>query len=158
MTDTSTRLDADERVFVEHLDSAAELLDRVPSEALAHADDVGDVLGVVSCPECGRPAAVEWRTQLDSTDGPLEHLKIRCLDRHWFFLPADMLADAPSNQRVDATEPHPTDADPRPHDLGDQVGRLTRPMRSVDALHGVAGFRCDRSKGTRLGWFGGKEG
>jgi len=130
MTDTSTRLDADQRVFVELLDSAAELLDRVPPEPLAHArPGVGDVLDVVSCPECGRPAAVEWRTHLDSTDGPLEHLKIRCPDRHWFLLPADMLADAPSNQRVDATKPHPTDVNPLPQ----RSRRRGPPPDSADA-------------------------
>ncbi|HZO28349.1 MAG TPA: hypothetical protein VFH48_20420 [Chloroflexota bacterium] len=50
---------------------------------------------VVTCPECEQPAAVERRAQLDSTDGPVEHLKIRCLDRHSLFLPAYMLADHP---------------------------------------------------------------
>jgi hypothetical protein len=53
-----------------------------------------DIHDAVTCPECGQPAAVEWRIHFGSTDGPVEHLKIRCLDRHSFFLPAYMLADA----------------------------------------------------------------
>lgn len=45
----------------------------------------------VDCPECGLPAHVEWRAELASTDGPVEHVKIRCISRHWFFMPADTL-------------------------------------------------------------------
>jgi hypothetical protein len=49
-------------------------------------------LELVACPECGHPADVEWRDDLDSTDGAVEHLKIRCLNRHWFLLPSDTLS------------------------------------------------------------------
>jgi hypothetical protein len=45
----------------------------------------------VSCPECGLEAVVEWRTTIGSTAGPLEHLKIRCPAKHWFFMPAYLL-------------------------------------------------------------------
>ena len=48
-------------------------------------------LELVACPECGQPAEIEWRDHLGSTHGAVEHLKIRCLDRHWFLMPADML-------------------------------------------------------------------
>jgi hypothetical protein len=46
-------------------------------------------LVIIGCPECGTPAEVEWSTCLASTDGPVEHLKIRCVQRHWFLMPAD---------------------------------------------------------------------
>jgi hypothetical protein len=36
------------------------------------------------CPQCGAPARVTERFRLDSTDGPVEHLKIGCVDNHWF--------------------------------------------------------------------------
>jgi hypothetical protein len=49
----------------------------------------------VACPECGSHAEIESRTPLLSTDGWVEHLKIRCLNRHWFFLPADQLGVTP---------------------------------------------------------------
>ncbi len=39
------------------------------------------------CPECGTLAEVEWRVVMESTEGPVEHARIRCLQRHWFFLP-----------------------------------------------------------------------
>ena len=34
--------------------------------------------------QCGAPARIAERFWLDSTDGPVEHLKIGCLSKHWF--------------------------------------------------------------------------
>lgn len=48
-----------------------------------------------TCPECGALAEVEWRTTLPSTDGPVEHARIRCVRRHWFFLPVARTSAAP---------------------------------------------------------------
>ena len=45
--------------------------------------------GLVACPECHEPAHVLERFTLASTDGPLEHVKVRCGGGHWFALPAD---------------------------------------------------------------------
>lgn len=45
-----------------------------------------------SCPECEAPAEVEWRAVLESTDGPVEHVKVRCVQAHWFLLPVGTLA------------------------------------------------------------------
>ena len=44
-----------------------------------------------TCPECGETARVEWRCVLESTDGPIEHAKVRCEHGHWFLLPVSML-------------------------------------------------------------------
>jgi hypothetical protein len=44
------------------------------------------------CPECGHVAEVEWREVLESTDGPVEHAKVRCVQKHWFLLPVASLA------------------------------------------------------------------
>jgi hypothetical protein len=49
-------------------------------------------MDTTSCPECGALAEVEWRAVLESTDGPVEHAKVRCLQRHWFLLPVAALA------------------------------------------------------------------
>jgi len=46
------------------------------------------------CPECGGLAEVQWRDVADSTDGPIEHAKIRCVRRHWFLLPVAYLERA----------------------------------------------------------------
>jgi hypothetical protein len=42
---------------------------------------------VVSCPECDRLATVLDRCVLESTDGPVEHVRIRCAAGHCFFMP-----------------------------------------------------------------------
>ncbi|MDN5790580.1 MAG: hypothetical protein L0H25_06920 [Micrococcales bacterium] len=36
------------------------------------------LLGIAACPECGRLADVVDRFVLPSTDGPLEHIRLRC--------------------------------------------------------------------------------
>lgn len=36
------------------------------------------------CPECNLPARIVDRFQLQSTDGPLEHVKVVCKAGHWF--------------------------------------------------------------------------
>jgi hypothetical protein len=34
---------------------------------------------------------VEWRDWVGSTDGPVELVKIRCANRHWFLTPTERL-------------------------------------------------------------------
>jgi hypothetical protein len=46
----------------------------------------------VSCPECGLPAEVIGRVTLQSTHGPVEHVKTRCVTGPWFLTPADAVA------------------------------------------------------------------
>lgn len=43
------------------------------------------------CPECGELAEVQDRDVLESTDAPVEHVKVLCVRRHWFLLPAERL-------------------------------------------------------------------
>jgi hypothetical protein len=52
------------------------------------------------CPECNELAEVEWRAVLESTDGPIEHARIRCVRRHWFLLPVATLDSR--SRRLDA--------------------------------------------------------
>jgi hypothetical protein len=40
------------------------------------------------CPECGLPAEVIGRVTLRSSDGPIEHVKTRCVTGRWFLTPA----------------------------------------------------------------------
>jgi hypothetical protein len=42
------------------------------------------MLNTIRCPECGAPAQITERFWLDSTDGPVEHLKTGCVNDHWF--------------------------------------------------------------------------
>lgn len=52
-------------------------------------------LQLTRCPECGCTAEIERRTVLASTDGPIEHAKIRCVNRHWCYVPLQVLEDLP---------------------------------------------------------------
>ncbi len=65
------------------------------------------------CPQCGQIAEVQWRTALESTEGPVEHAKVLCVRRHWFLLPVSALpgADLPPAATRPGTESTPT----RPH-------------------------------------------
>ena len=51
----------------------------------------GNELDLVVCPDCAAPAEVVDRFTMPSTDGPVEHVKVACLARHWFLLPAASL-------------------------------------------------------------------
>ena len=42
---------------------------------------------LTSCPECGSPAEITEQFSLGSTSGPVEHVRIACVRRHWFLLP-----------------------------------------------------------------------
>ena len=43
------------------------------------------------CPQCGLVAEVVDRDVWPSTDGPIEHVHVRCVERHRFVLPAASL-------------------------------------------------------------------
>jgi hypothetical protein len=45
----------------------------------------------IPCPQCGAPARITERFWLDSTDGPLEHLKTGCVYNHWLTPRAEMV-------------------------------------------------------------------
>jgi hypothetical protein len=51
----------------------------------------------LGCPGCGAPAEIVDRFALDSTEGPLEHLKVWCVTGHWFTVLADNLPAAPTS-------------------------------------------------------------
>ena len=45
---------------------------------------------LVDCPTCGLPAEVTDRFTLGGAPGPVEHVKVVCVRRHWCTLPVDM--------------------------------------------------------------------
>jgi hypothetical protein len=47
------------------------------------------------CPQCGLPAEIRDRFCLESTDGPVDHVALSCIDGHHFRMAADRLADEP---------------------------------------------------------------
>jgi hypothetical protein len=44
-------------------------------------------LELTNCPECGAPAEIVDRFVLPSTEGPVEHVKTRCVTGPWFVVP-----------------------------------------------------------------------
>ncbi len=48
----------------------------------------------IPCPQCGAPARITDRFWLDSTDGPVEHLKTGCVNHHWLTPLAGTIAGA----------------------------------------------------------------
>jgi uncharacterized protein YbaR (Trm112 family) len=46
------------------------------------------LMDIVCCPSCDQPAEIVWRTHLSSTDGAVEHVRLRCLAQHVFLMPA----------------------------------------------------------------------
>ena len=46
---------------------------------------------LTGCPECHDPAEVTDRFWLASTDGPVEHVAVRCTTGHHFRMPAVLL-------------------------------------------------------------------
>lgn len=45
---------------------------------------------LVECPTCGLPAEITDRFTLGGAPGPVEHVKVRCIRRHWYTVPVDM--------------------------------------------------------------------
>ena len=50
--------------------------------------------GTIPCPQCGASARISERFWLNSTAGPVEHLKIGCVNNHWLTPPAETVAGA----------------------------------------------------------------
>lgn len=48
---------------------------------------------LTGCPACDQPTEILRRFVLESTGGPIEHVKIRCLLGHGFVMPVAMLRD-----------------------------------------------------------------
>lgn len=56
----------------------------------------------VVCPDCAQPAEVVRRAALASTAGTVDHVKIQCVQRHWYLMPASRLTAWPSVAEVGA--------------------------------------------------------
>ena len=48
-------------------------------------------LQLAGCPQCLAPAEITDRFVLESTSGPVEHVTVRCLNRHRFTMTAEHL-------------------------------------------------------------------
>jgi hypothetical protein len=61
----------------------------------------------ISCPQCGASARITERFWLASTAGPVEHLKIGCVNNHWLTPLAETFASTQPDPTPAATEPAP---------------------------------------------------
>lgn len=54
-----------------------------------HAEQHHDHNGIelISCPECGNVATIEWESRIAG----VLHVKLHCINRHWFLMPADTI-------------------------------------------------------------------
>jgi hypothetical protein len=67
-------------------------------------------MDLTGCPQpgCTQPAEILDRTDLASTDGPVEHARVVCLTGHRFLLPTDLLVpDCPDESRTAVARPKP---------------------------------------------------
>jgi hypothetical protein len=72
---------------------------------------------LLNCPTCGLPAEITDRFLLDGAPGPVEHVKLVCVEGHWYTFAVDRLSaaepepDSPPNTAVVARSnrpgPHP---------------------------------------------------
>ena len=46
---------------------------------------------LLECPTCALPAEITDRFTLDGAPAPVEHVKLLCVQRHWYTLPVDQL-------------------------------------------------------------------
>ena len=62
-------------------------------------------LDLVGCPQCDAPAEIIDRFELPGSDGPVEHVKVQCLHRHWFMMEAARLVPVGSVARPVSSDP-----------------------------------------------------
>ena len=74
------------------------------------------------CPQCGLVAEVVDRDVWPSTDGPVEHVHVRCVDKHRFVLPTASLA--PHHEPAERRPPVPRETvRVRPRSRPEDAGR-----------------------------------
>jgi hypothetical protein len=56
-------------------------------------DGAAQDLEFVTCPDCSMIATAQWGGWLESTDGPVDHVRVTCVQRHWFLMPPDMFSE-----------------------------------------------------------------
>ena len=52
------------------------------------------------CPSCGLPAEITDRFTLNGAPAPVEHVKLVCVQRHWYTLPVDQLVVRPPEVEI----------------------------------------------------------
>lgn len=67
---------------------------------------------LVDCPTCGLPAEITNSFTLIGVPEPVKHVKVTCIQRHWYVLPVDMFAvSAAVPEHADDSRGRPVVAD-----------------------------------------------
>jgi hypothetical protein len=63
-------------------------------------------MDITACPQpgCAHPAEMLGRAVLESTDGPVEHARLLCLNGHRFFMPTMMLSEQLPTPSISASD------------------------------------------------------
>jgi hypothetical protein len=69
-------------------------------------------MDATTCPECGAPAEITDRWAVESTGGPMEHVRLQCVRRHWFLMPTALL-ERPRTRRPVPEQRRPPAERPR---------------------------------------------
>lgn len=54
---------------------------------------------LLNCPSCGLPTEITDRFTLNGAPSAVEHVKVVCVQRHWYTLPVDKLPAAEPEER-----------------------------------------------------------
>jgi hypothetical protein len=69
-------------------------------------------VALVDCPTCGLPAEITNSFTLIGVPESVKHVKVTCIQRHWYVLPVDMFAaGAAVPEHVDDSQGRPVVAD-----------------------------------------------
>jgi len=90
----------------------------------------GLVLGLLPCPDCGLPAEITDSFTLQSTDGPVDHVALGCVDGHHFRMAVDRLPGDRQQLRAGLARNGP-DVARRPPAPGAGFGRLPGRLGTV---------------------------
>jgi|SRR5580658_596387 hypothetical protein len=104
---------------------------------------------LLACPQCALPAEITDCFSLGSTDGPVDHVAMNCVDGHHFAMAADRLpADAQRQLRADHADTGLAMTDRLQSRSGNSFSRLPGRLGTVsspvtDGRSDIAGFGSD---------------
>jgi hypothetical protein len=86
-------------------------------------------LRTTACPQCGAPAEVVAEGGVESTEGPVGMVRVRCVERHWFLMAEDQ---GSSSEALTSPSPRATSRRP-PGPSGAHVSAVVSHLRHMRA-------------------------
>lgn len=85
-------------------DSTSNVRGNEPFDSAAELAALGfNIRNWTTCPECGRPAEITYRSSVDSTDGPIEHIRTFCMMGHAYYASVENIRIAQGKVLGDAS-------------------------------------------------------